>query len=255
MPHQDPHQFYCDECDAPVKGHDRYCHKCGASLGEDAEQISIFNNSHLQTAFFFYSIYLFVCLAVKYTNWFNTYDTLFWIEVLLAIVTLLFARSNWKTIRPLLHTNTIRWYLVLGFMLLAVAFSSVINITINQINTSIFRTDVNMYYAYRLYQYPVVIMLYSVALVPALFEELAFRGVLYNQLSNILDERLVVIITGFVFAAIHLNFFSLIWLIPFGIFIGNLRRKYQTLWYGMAFHFAFNLTACLFDLYRQGELW
>ena len=61
-------------------------------------------------------------------------------------------------------------------------------------------------------------------------------------------------VTGFVFAAIHLNFFSLVWLIPFGIFIGSLRRKYETLWYSVIFHFVFNTTSCLYDLYQMGQL-
>jgi membrane protease YdiL (CAAX protease family) len=98
-------------------------------------------------------------------------------------------------------------------------------------------------------------MFYSIAFIPAIFEELAFRGVLYNYLNTFLDERLVVMVTGFAFAAIHLNFFALLWLVPFGIFIGSLRRKYNTLWYGVIFHFVFNITACVFDLYRDGELW
>ena len=98
-------------------------------------------------------------------------------------------------------------------------------------------------------------MVYSIALVPALFEELAFRGILYNYLGSFLDGHLTVMVTAFVFAAIHLNFFSLIWLVPFGVLIATLRRKYNTLWYGIIFHFVFNITACLFDLYRQGELW
>lgn len=254
--HENTEETYtCEECESTVKGYHRFCNHCGAYLGADAEHISIFNHSALQSAFFFYAIYLFICLSVKFTNWFHSYDNLFWIEILLAVVTVLFARANWQSLKPLLRFNNFKWYILLCVIIAAFIFSSVVNISINQINISVFRSDPSMFEAYRIYQFPVLVMFYSIALLPALFEELAFRGIIYNYLSSFLDERLVVMVTAFVFAAIHLNFFALIWLVPFGILIATLRRKYNTLWYGIVFHFVFNITACLFDLYRQGELW
>jgi membrane protease YdiL (CAAX protease family) len=245
--------YSCEECDSRVKGHQRFCQNCGAYLGSDADQISIFNNAGLQTAFFFFLIYLFVCLTVKYTTWFSSYDRLFWIEILLAVITIFFAWKNIKTLKPVLRFNNFSFIILGGVIVCAIIFSSVVNIFITEINITVFGTDINMYQAYRIYQFPILVMFYSVALMPALFEELAFRGILYNYLNTFLDERLVVMVTSFAFAAIHLNFFSLIWLVPFAILIGTLRRKYNTIWYGVTFHFVFNITACLFDLYRQGE--
>lgn len=245
----------CEECNTRVKAYQRFCHNCGAYLGANVEHISIFNNSGLQTAFFFYVIYLFVCLTVKYTNWFNSYDRLFWIEILLIVVTILFVRTNRKSLKPVLRFNNFKWHILLIVIFGAAIFSSIVNIFITKINISIFSSNISLYEGYRTYHYPMLIMFYSIALVPALFEELAFRGILYNYLNTFLDERMVVMVTGFSFAAIHLNFFSLVWLIPFGILIGSFRRNYNTIWYGVIFHFVFNITACFFDLYRQGELW
>ena len=247
--------YKCAECDSKTKPYHRFCHNCGAYLGSDAEQISIFNNSNLQTAFFFYIIYLFVCLSVKYTDWFSSYDQLFWIEILLAAVTIYFAKINYTSLKHVFRFNNFKWSTLLIIIAIGILFSSIVNIFITEINISFFGTHVNLYEGYKIYHFPVLIMFYSIAFIPAIFEELAFRGVLYNYLNTFLDERLVVMVTGFAFAAIHLNFFALLWLIPFGIFIGSLRRKYNTLWYGVIFHFVFNITACVFDLYRDGELW
>jgi membrane protease YdiL (CAAX protease family) len=215
----------CAECDGRVKPFHRFCHHCGAYLCADTDTISIFNNSSLQSAFFFFIIYLFVCLTVKYTDWFSSYDRLFWVEVALAVITVLFARKNFKTLQPVLKFHHFRIVTLLSVIVAAALFSALINISINEINVTIFGSRVNLYEPYRIYQFPVLIMFYSVALVPALFEELAFRGVLYNYLDTFIDERLVVMVTAFAFAAIHLNFFSLIWLVPFGILIGSLRRN------------------------------
>src|SRR4249920_1795348 len=99
----------CHECESSVKGYHRFCYNCGAYLGSNAEKISIFNNNKLQNAFFFYLIYLFVCLTVKYTNWFDSYDNLFWVELLLGGVTILFAATNSASIKPLLRFNNFSW--------------------------------------------------------------------------------------------------------------------------------------------------
>ena len=81
---------------------------------------------------------------------------------------------------------------------------------------------------------------------PALLKSLLFGAFYTAILAVFLMTGLVVMVTGFVFAAIHLNFFSLVWLIPL-VFYRSLRRKYETLWYSVIFHFVFNTTSCLYD--------
>jgi len=247
--------FNCDECDTIVKGHDRFCYNCGAYLGYNAEQVSIYNNYQLRAAFIFYLIYLVVCLLVKSTSWFTSYDQIFWVEILLALVTIYFVRINRQALKPALKFKTFSFAVTGAVVLFAAVFAFVVNISMSKLNVSLFKTDNNLYDVYDMYQLPVLVMIYSVAVMPAIFEELAFRGVLYKYLESFLDERLVVMITGFAFAAMHLSFISLVWLIPMGIVLGALRKKYHTIWYGVIFHFIFNLTACLMDLYKEGMLW
>jgi cation transport ATPase len=137
--------YACHECESKVKPFHRFCFNCGAFLRTDAEQISIFNNSNLQTAFFFYVIYLFVCLTVKYTNWFSSYDQLFWIEILLAAVTVYFAKINFKSLKPVLRFNNFNLFTLLGVIVAGVIFSSVVNVFITEINISFFGTNYNLY--------------------------------------------------------------------------------------------------------------
>jgi membrane protease YdiL (CAAX protease family) len=253
--HYEPeYRYSCNECNSTVKGHQRFCHHCGAYLGAEAYQEDIFNNDQLRSAFIFYGINLLICLMVKYTGWFESYDEMFWMELAIAGITLLFVYYRRASILPALSVKSIRLPLVGGIIVLAAAFSWLISTSVRELNVSLFNADTSYYNGYKIYIAPQLVMIYSIALLPAIFEELAFRGVLYNYLSTILNDRLVVLVTAFMFAAIHLNFISLVWLIPFGIFLGFLRRKYNTIWYGVLFHFIFNLTACLMDLYRQGQL-
>jgi membrane protease YdiL (CAAX protease family) len=244
----------CDECLTTVNDEQKYCHNCGSYLSSEVVSVSIFNNTDLRQIFMFYFVYLFVCLFVKNSPWFNTYDELFWVEIILAAITLRFVYLSRNAIKPVLTFNNFKWSVLLSVIAIAAVGSLVVSISVQQLNVTFFHNEVNYYKAFKLYTFPTLIMLYSIALMPAIFEELAFRGVMYNYCTAFLDERLVVVVTAFLFAIMHLSMISLAWLIPFGIFIGNLRRKYHTLWYGIIFHFVFNFVACLFDLYRQGEL-
>lgn len=246
--------YYCGECQATVKGYHRFCHNCGGYLGIEGEQVDIFNNRNLRSAFLFYSLYFFICIAVKYTDYFDSYDRLFWIEILLAAITSYFAWLNWKSIRPLLSFKSFNLLLLITVIVGAALFSWIVDLSVRELNVSLFHSDVSFYRSYKIYIAPQFVMIYSIALMPAIFEELAFRGVLYNSLAGVLDEKLVVLVTGFIFAVMHLNPISLVWLIPFGILLGFFRRKYNTLWYGIIFHFVFNLVACLLDLYKEGAL-
>jgi membrane protease YdiL (CAAX protease family) len=244
----------CEECQAKVTEEQRYCHNCGAYLSAEAVTINIFNNLALRQVFIFYFLYLFICLVVKHASWFKTYDELFWVEIVLAVITLRYVLLNRREMRRALRFRKFRWYRLFGVMGLAALASCLVSFSVREVNVTFFNTDISYYDAYKVYTYPVPLMLYSIALAPAIFEEMAFRGVMYNYCASFLDERLVVAVTAFLFAIMHLSLISLVWLIPFGFFIGHLRRRYRTIWYGVVFHFSFNFTACMIDLYRH-DLW
>lgn len=244
----------CEECHVQVVNEQRYCHNCGTYLSAGAVTINIFNNAALRQIFIFYFIYLFICLVVKHSSWFNSYEELFWVEIVLALITLRFVWLNRREMRPVLRFNHFKWYILFGVMAIAAIASCLVSFSVREVNVTFFDTDISYYGAYKIYSYSIPLMLYSIALTPAIFEEMAFRGVMYNYCSSFLDDRLVVAVTAFLFAIMHLSLISLVWLIPFGFFIGHLRRKYNTIWYGVVFHFMFNFTACIVDLYRQGQL-
>jgi hypothetical protein len=129
--------YYCEMCNARVKAFHRYCHACGDYLGSDGTKISLFNNSNLQSAFGFFIVYLFVCLVVQTTNWFDSYDMLFWVEIFLAAFTFYHVFKNFKTIRPLLRFRNFNIVRVCGCISLAAISSIIINIIITKLNLSL----------------------------------------------------------------------------------------------------------------------
>lgn len=246
-------QPFCRECSNTVIVTDRYCNQCGAYLRAEEETINIFNNTYLRYVFYFYFLYLFICLLIKYTHAFPSYQELFWVELVLAAITLVFVWGNWSEMKTLLIFNNFKWHTLLLVVGLGIISSSLVNYAVMELNTSFFHSEVNYYKVFKRYSFPTAMMIYSIALLPAIFEELTFRGVMYNYCRKFLDEKLVVIVTAFLFAMMHLSFISLIWLIPFGIYLGHLRKKYNTIWYGIVFHFIFNLVACGFDLFQHSN--
>lgn len=92
-------------------------------------------------------------------------------------------------------------------------------------------------------------MVLFTAVLPALLEELAYRGYLLQVLMKVMDKQQAIFITSVLFALVHLSVLSLFWLVPFAWLLGHVAVKEKTIWYGVVIHFLFNLTACFFDLY------
>jgi membrane protease YdiL (CAAX protease family) len=101
---------------------------------------------------------------------------------------------------------------------------------------------------YRDSSHPYVLALLSIAIFPALTEELAFRGILFAQLERLTTRNGSILVTGFLFAWTHFSFLSLIWLVPAGLFFGWMRARYNTIWYGVVCHFAHNATIVFVDM-------
>lgn len=76
---------------------------------------------------------------------------------------------------------------------------------------------------------------------PAIFEELAFRGVIQSCLTKILTNFEAILVSGFMFAILHLTLVSFPHLAILGIILGWLRAKTGSLLPGILLHFLHNL--------------
>lgn len=212
------------------------------------EQADIFNNKQVRWGVIFYALYLFVCLLIKNTDWFNSYDHLFWMELLLALLTLVFVSANITKLLPALSFKKLRLSDSVFMIGLAIIFSLLTHLLISLLHIPVRNAGLRYYRGFSGHFSPWLVMVYSVALMPALFEELAFRGVLYQYFLSVTDERRVIFITATIFSAMHLNAVSLLWLFPLGLLLGYIRKAHHTVWYGVLFHFTFNFLICLKEL-------
>ena len=94
--------------------------------------------------------------------------------------------------------------------------------------------------------------LFVIAILPAIGEELVFRGVLlakFRQASN--SANYGVIVSALIFAAIHLQPTKLLPMIFLGLVLGYIYTKTKNIVYPMLFHFLFNGTTILLAHFDQ----
>ena len=88
--------------------------------------------------------------------------------------------------------------------------------------------------------------LFLIAVIPAIGEELLFRGVIQKKLQSMMtNPHLAIIITAFVFSAIHMQFFGFLPRFLLGILLGYLFYFSKNLWMSVLAHFINNAAAVL----------
>ncbi len=93
--------------------------------------------------------------------------------------------------------------------------------------------------------------LLSICVIPAVFEELAFRGVIFEALRGFLDSGEAVLVSSLLFAILHLSVASIPHLCLMGVILAYLRLESESLLPGMLLHFTHNLLVILVE--RNGN--
>jgi membrane protease YdiL (CAAX protease family) len=95
-----------------------------------------------------------------------------------------------------------------------------------------------------------VFVVVTVALVPALSEEMLFRGLVQGSFAESYGGLRSAVITGVIFGAYHLNPFGIVPLVSLGIFFGYVVYRSGSLLLAITAHFFNNFVACT-ALYLQ----
>ena len=196
-----------------------------------------------------YGTDLLVCTIVYRTPQFRS---LFWsvsTEIFLGLLAIFFVLLLYRDLRSLFSWKNFSFLKAAVYSGAAVLLAVVVNVVIKWVNYKLFHQDVHFYQSFIYLKYPRLAMILRIVLLPAVFEEIAYRGVILESLLRLADRRRAIMIGAFLFAIIHMSFISFFWLVPFAIWLGNVRSREGTLWYGVLIHFFFNLTACLFELW------
>ncbi len=242
----------CNACGVSLHPDDVICPQCGEPSMPPEEWEGAYERYRLMVVIFF-SINLFVCLLFNF--WPPAGETitgLVLVDGFLLSCGLFFAYLLWDEIKPLLRWNNFAWWRLILLILLAICAAILVNYGVKWINERIFERELYYYSSFSHLAFPKLTMFLMIALIPAFSEELAYRGIIQAGLLKIMHGRQAVVITALLFAIIHMSLISFIWLLPFALFLGWLRQRMNTLWYGVVIHFCFNATTCLIELYELG---
>ncbi|HVV54109.1 MAG TPA: CPBP family intramembrane glutamic endopeptidase [Mucilaginibacter sp.] len=245
-----PGRKACVQCGELIAAKNKFCNHCGAS------QYAILQLTYkdrwilIKQAAFYYLLDLGICLLALV----DAFETLSWLvifDISSAVIAIAFFAYNWDDTKSCLRWESFSLRKLLTYCGIAIAGQLVVFYAVTWLNITIFSRDVYYYGFFEGYSHGRLLLIFFVAVFPALFEELAYRGYLLQVLLKATDEQQAVYITSLMFAFIHLSFISLFWLVPFALFLGFTRIKEKTIWYGVFIHFSFNLTSCLLDIYAH----
>lgn len=242
----------CPHCGSPVGDADTFCGQCGKELSAIATPIvreDVFIT--LTPALLFYLVTLILLMVYKFTSSFpDGFEGQLAVSIIDVLIVIGFSIYGWQEVVPLLSLKRIKPGVLLLTILGALAGSVVISVLARLINISISDDVFYNPYLFQDTSSPLLISIVFICVQPAIFEELAFRGFLFNNLQKVTSTSGAIYITGFVFGLMHLSFISMIWLVPIGLAFAFLRLRYHTLWYGIIGHFTYNLGITLLEFYR-----
>jgi uncharacterized protein len=243
---------HCVQCNGVISAESRFCKHCGHALVEetvDTEQ----KWQDIKLVAIFFAAQAIICAAANYVHVFHTLVWSISIDVVLAILAVTFFCNNWNENRTVFNWRSFSVSKLTGYCIIAAAGSVVVSFCVQWLNRSLFSEEFSYYAFYADYKYGKLLAVFFIAVMPALFEELGYRGFVMGRLLNVVEKNQAIFITSFLFAIMHMSFISLFWLIPFALLLGYVRVKENTLWYGVCMHFMFNFTVCLSEFLRYNH--
>lgn len=227
----------------------KFCSNCGKRnaqiIKEEQQTEKLFNaNLVLVSVYSLFTIVLLIIAA--FTD--DTLENLVIWTVCFAVIDIgftLYQPAVWK----LLKTGSVHLLPLASIILICICTGIVVSYSMDNLNRILFDEVVSTNYYFVDLQYPLLIEILMIAVCPAIFEEIAFRGFVYDNLQVISGEQSAIWGSAFLFGLVHFSLLSLVWIIPFGLFLAHFRRKYATLIYGIVGHFVHNTTTILIEYY------
>lgn len=238
----------CKYCNASISQTAKYCGSCGKAIQQNKHGIE---SKSVQLVIAFYVTFLLYSITAFfiYKDEVVSLTTEIIIESIFIGLTLFFSFFDFKKIVRLYNIKYISWQSLVFGIVFPIFTAAVVYLGVDGINDLLFEESDNIFYDYAGYENSLFWALLFTVVFPPIFEELAFRGFLFNQLRNFANPWVTIIATAFIFALVHFSFISILWIFPFGMVLGYLRYRYKTLWLGMIVHFIHNLLVLMIDYY------
>lgn len=243
-------ELSCKHCHAAFETEVKFCSQCGSAVGKTTTTTKIKNVNTIIGFYIAMLVFIVLVYYVELTFPFNLEADIL-VEIGFACIVVGFASLNLKPLLKLYSFDNVNLKLIRFSIITPIITSFFVYFFIEFVNYLFSAGDVANYYESYLYlDHPLFWAILFTAITPPIIEELAFRGVLFNQLKQVTTDKLTIVATAFLFALIHFSVLSFLWIFPFGLLLGYLRSRYNTLWLGMIIHFLHNLIVLMLDYYN-----
>lgn len=250
MNEEDSPIIECHNCGQEQKLDYKFCNKCGTqNLNRYKENIKKEKRYNENLKFLArYTFIIFALLVISSFTGEGLYPFIIW-TICFAIVDLIFGIIQpevWK----LFSLKNIQIRPLLVMIGIGVTSGILVFLSIEKLNLMLGMESYNYNEVFEGLEYSLVFAIILTAVFPAFFEEMAFRGFVYNNLSKLAGQKSAIWGSSFLFGLVHFSLLSLYWIIPFGLILAYFRTRYNTIIYGIVGHFIHNTTVVLLEHYE-----
>lgn len=241
--------FVCAKCQNELPQNSTFCPQCG-QVREVVPALKQDVFVSLKYSLSYYFLMLLIVCIYKLTSAFpKDFYGVIAVDVVTSLVALAFAAIAFSSLEPLYSLRNLKFNVVALVIGGAVVAAGFVSFLAHFINVTISDDEFYNMYLFEDTRYPLLFAVISIGVQPAIFEEVAFRGFMFNEIDEITTPQTTVFITSILFGILHLSFIALIWLIPIGLVFAFLRMRYNTLWYGVVGHFFYNSSIVLIEYF------
>lgn len=251
-----PPEAKCPSCQSPVKTSARFCSHCGRDLKPALARIEERRRihrqeqdwAHVRGVVWFYFIYLGSVIPLIWLPDDITATAMLVIGGIDAFIIMgWWGLTRMGLIPQLLPQRSIVRPLLIGCALLLILLP--LNLGYHGLLRWWFALDPSkvpsLTAPFDAEGYGLGIQLFAIALMPAIWEEIAFRGLIQERLRGVVGTREAIGLTAALFAIIHVSWLSLPYLFLLGLILGVLRQRSGSLLPGMALHGLHNAAVVL----------
>jgi membrane protease YdiL (CAAX protease family) len=237
----------CSKCQYQNPTNATFCGKCGNKLGISLAK-SDYNRNVKNISVFFFILLTYIAI-IHFINFDANYIRTLLVDLIFATIIMIFYFINAKNLSNLLKFNRPKRKLLIIIVIIAPLFAMLVSFIADLLNQNIFDENQITYYEQFINSpAPIVLSILSIGIIPAIFEEIAFRGIVFNELIGIAGLKSTIIISAILFTVLHLSLLSIFWIFPIGLILGYFRAKYRTLWYGIIGHLIYNSSIVLIEI-------
>lgn len=252
VPETPDNRWSCGNCQAENRADYKFCATCGRprfTLDSEFGKRSVYSVMALYFTLLFGILFVYLANPGGY-GWVGE----LYASLILACITLGFVFFDLQNFRRYIFPGRFNRKIFVALLFLAPAFSFVVSNLVGYVNRTFFDQDLGIVSRYSDAPNPLLYACVFTAVFPAVFEELAFRGVIFSRGSGVFSLKQTIWVSSILFTFLHLSVISFLWIMPFALVLGWLRARYRTTFYGMCIHFLHNFTAVMLEHYGYDNL-